>query len=41
MRSPAQLQSMGMPVLGVVPILQTLPRKKRFWLFKKRENRFA
>jgi uncharacterized protein involved in exopolysaccharide biosynthesis len=41
MRSPAQVQSMGLPVLGVVPILQRLPRKKRFKLFKKREARFA
>lgn len=41
MRSPAQVQSMGLPVLGVVPILQTLPRKRRFRLFRKREARFA
>jgi succinoglycan biosynthesis transport protein ExoP len=41
MRSPAQVQSMGYPVLGVVPILQTKPRKRRFWPFKKREPRFA
>jgi uncharacterized protein involved in exopolysaccharide biosynthesis len=41
MRSPAQLQSMGLPVLGVVPILQTRPSKKRFGLFRKREARFA
>lgn len=41
MRSPAQLQAMGYPVLGVVPILQRLPRKKRFGLFRKREARFA
>jgi succinoglycan biosynthesis transport protein ExoP len=41
MRSPAQIQSMGFPVLGVVPILQTKPTKKRFGLLKKREPRFA
>ena len=41
MRSPAQVQSMGLPVLGVVPILQTKPRKRRFWPFKRREARFA
>ena len=41
MRSPAQVQSMGYPVLGVVPILQTNPRKKRFAFFKKREARVA
>jgi succinoglycan biosynthesis transport protein ExoP len=42
MRSPAQVQSMGLPVLGVVPILQTVkPKKRRFWPFRKREARFA
>jgi uncharacterized protein involved in exopolysaccharide biosynthesis len=41
MRSPAQVQSMGLPILGVVPILQTRPSKKRFGLFRKREARFA
>jgi polysaccharide biosynthesis transport protein len=41
MRSPAQVHSMGLPVLGVVPILQTSRRKKRFWPFRKREARFA
>jgi uncharacterized protein involved in exopolysaccharide biosynthesis len=41
MRSPAQVQSMGLPVLGVVPILQRLPRKKRFWPFRKREASIA
>jgi len=42
MRSPAQVQSMGLPVLGVVPILQTIkPKKRRFWPFRKREARFA
>lgn len=40
MRSPAQLQSMGLPVLGVVPVLQSSTRKKRFSIFKRRE-RFA
>jgi uncharacterized protein involved in exopolysaccharide biosynthesis len=41
MRSPAQIQSMGFPVLGVVPILQANARKKRFGIFRKREARFA
>jgi uncharacterized protein involved in exopolysaccharide biosynthesis len=41
MRSPTQIQSMGLPVLGVVPILQNNPRKKRFAIFRKREARFA
>lgn len=41
MRSPQQVQSMGLPVLGVVPILQTNMRKRRFPFFRKREARFA
>jgi uncharacterized protein involved in exopolysaccharide biosynthesis len=41
MRSPAQVQAMGLPVLGVVPILQTNPRKKRFAFFRKREASLA
>ena len=41
MRSPNQLSSMGLPVLGVVPILQTNVRKKRFSFFKKRAKHFA
>jgi polysaccharide biosynthesis transport protein len=41
MRSPAQVQSMGLPVLGVVPILQTNPRRKRFAFFRKREAGLA
>ena len=41
MRSPNQVNAMGLPVLGVVPILQTSSRKKRFRIFKKRASRFA
>jgi polysaccharide biosynthesis transport protein len=41
MRSPAQLQGMGLNVLGVVPVLQQKPRKKRFTLFRKREAQLA
>ena len=41
MRSPAQLQGMGYNVLGVVPILQSKPRKKRFNFFRKREAELA
>jgi uncharacterized protein involved in exopolysaccharide biosynthesis len=41
MRSPNQVNGMGLPVLGVVPILQTKARKKRFRLFRKRAPRLA
>ena len=36
MRSPNQLNAMGLPVLGVVPILQTNMRKKRFAFLRKK-----
>ena len=42
MRSPNQLNSMGLPVLGVVPILQTnVRKKKRFTFLRKRAPQFA
>ena len=41
MRSPNQLNAMGLPVLGVVPILQTNARKRRFGFLRKRAPRFA
>ena len=41
MRSPHQLQAMGLPVLGVVPVIREIRRTKRFNLFKKRRKGFA
>jgi polysaccharide biosynthesis transport protein len=41
MRSPAQLQGMGLNVLGVVPVLQQKQRKRRFAFFRKREAQLA
>jgi capsular polysaccharide biosynthesis protein len=42
MRSPNQLNAMGLPVLGVVPILQTnVRKKKRFAFLGKRAPQFA
>lgn len=42
MRSPNQVQALGLPVLGVVPVLRPeARRKRRFRLFRKREPRFA
>lgn len=41
MRSPNQLNAMGLPVLGVVPILQTNARKKKFSFFRKRAKQVA
>jgi succinoglycan biosynthesis transport protein ExoP len=36
MRSPSQLEAMGLPVLGVVPILDSKPSKRPRRMFKKR-----
>ncbi len=41
MRSPNQLAAMGLPVLGVVPVLEPKKPRKRFRIFKSREARFA
>jgi polysaccharide biosynthesis transport protein len=42
MRSPTQVQGLGLPVLGVVPILESQQRpRRRFGVFKKRDERFA
>jgi uncharacterized protein involved in exopolysaccharide biosynthesis len=42
MRSPGQLEAMALPVLGVVPILENKPvRKRRLQLFKKRAPSFG
>ncbi len=41
LRSPSQLEGMGLPVLGVVPVLQSNPPRKRFGIFKSRRARFA
>jgi hypothetical protein len=38
MRSPNQLNSMGLPVLGVVPIIQTNVRKSRFSFLRKKKR---
>jgi uncharacterized protein involved in exopolysaccharide biosynthesis len=47
MRSPTQVQALGLPVLGVVPVLQSEAPRKRgifrrvFGLFRKRDPGFA
>lgn len=45
MRSPTQIRGLGLPVLGVVPVLDNLGRKKRPHVLsrflKRREKRFA
>lgn len=41
MRSPAQIEGLGLPVLGVVPLLGEHKRKRRLGWFKKREKKLA
>jgi succinoglycan biosynthesis transport protein ExoP len=41
MRSPHQVEAMGLRILGVVPVLQSKPAKKGFGRFWKRERKLA
>ena len=40
-RSPRQLERLGLPVIGVVPLLKTKQRPRRFPAFLSREKRLA
>lgn len=42
LRSPAQIEGMGLPILGVVPLIEDKQRKRRFRLpFRKKDPKFA
>lgn len=41
LRSPHQIQALGFPILGIVPILHAKPPEKGWRLFKKRERGLA
>jgi len=41
LRSPAQLEALGLPVLGLVPVLGAVKPPRRSWLPKRRERRTA
>lgn len=41
MRSPGQVEALGLPVLGLVPVFDDGTRKRWFGILRKRENRFA
>jgi uncharacterized protein involved in exopolysaccharide biosynthesis len=42
LRSPSQIETMGLPILGVVPLIEDKKRKSWFKLpFRKKEARFA
>ena len=41
-RSPVQVEGLGLPVLGIVPIMEQAPKKRRWWsLFRRREAELA
>nr|WP_314445836.1 lipopolysaccharide biosynthesis protein [uncultured Sphingomonas sp.] len=41
LRSPSQIENLGLPVLGVVPLLGAKKPRSRFALFRKKRPRFA
>lgn len=41
MRSPRQIQGLGLPVLGVVPVLGATKSRRRFRLFRKKQKGYA
>ena len=41
LRSPAQIEGLGLPVLGVVPLLGAKKKPSRFAFFRKKSPRFA
>jgi uncharacterized protein involved in exopolysaccharide biosynthesis len=41
-RSPVQIESMGIPVVGIVPIIERAPARRRWWrLFRRQEAELA
>ncbi len=40
-RSPRQLEQLGLPVIGIVPLIKSKPRARRFPAFMSREKRLA
>jgi len=41
MRSPGQVESLGLPILGLVPVIESSQRKQRFRFFRRREASIA
>ena len=41
LRSPSQIEGLGLPILGVVPLLGAKKKPSRFALFRKKRHRFA
>jgi hypothetical protein len=41
MRSPVQIEGMGMPVIGIVPIIERGPQRRWWQLFRRQEAELA
>jgi uncharacterized protein involved in exopolysaccharide biosynthesis len=41
LRSPVQIESIGFPVLGIVPIYEMPGKKRRWWPFRRRKIELA
>jgi uncharacterized protein involved in exopolysaccharide biosynthesis len=37
-RSPVQIEGLGIPVVGIVPIIERGPKKRRWWPFARRQE---
>jgi hypothetical protein len=37
-RSPVQIEGLGIPVVGIVPIIDRRPIKRRWWPFSRRQE---
>jgi uncharacterized protein involved in exopolysaccharide biosynthesis len=40
-RSPVQVEGLGLPVLGIVPIMERGPKRRWWWPFRRREAELA
>jgi hypothetical protein len=41
MRSARQIEELGLPVIGIVPMIKSKPHQRRFPAFLRREKRLA
>ena len=41
LRSPVQIEGLGVPVVGIVPIIERAPKRRWWQLFRRREPEFA
>jgi uncharacterized protein involved in exopolysaccharide biosynthesis len=41
LRSPVQIEGLGVPVVGIVPIIEREPKRRWWQIFRRREPKFA